>query len=163
MLSRSPGPRHGWLSGTYVVGLVMGTVMACAPSLASAQVSLPFKDVLFVERGIRSYPNPYDTGGTHNEADGFHFCDEYFGHNGRTGGGLFILKDFQSANPQKVDIVAGLKVPTGMVNAGQTLSSGTFLSPDLSFDGKTVVFAWSSGGQREMAGQESLSHLQGRH
>jgi hypothetical protein len=119
------------------------------PSLAQAQVTLPFKDVLFVERGIRSYPNPYDTGGTHNEADGFHFCDEYFGHNGRTGGGLFILKDFQSASPQKVDIVAGLKVPAGMLNAGQTLSSGTFLSPDLSFDGTTVVFAWSSGGSEK--------------
>ncbi len=118
------------------------------PGLASAQVTLPFKDILFVERGIRSYPNPYDTGGVHNEADGFHFCDEYFGHNGRTGGGLFILKDFQGAK-QKVDIVAGLKVPAGMVNAGQTLSSGTFLSPDLSFDGKTVVFAWSSGGSEK--------------
>jgi hypothetical protein len=124
-----------------------GLAAMLVPSLARAQsVTLPFKDVLFIERGILSYPNPNDTGGVHNEADGFHFCDEYFGHNGRKGGGLFILKDFQSANPQKVDIVAGLKVPAGKVNAGQTLSSGTFLSPDLSFDGKTVVFAWSSGG-----------------
>jgi hypothetical protein len=131
------------------LALLFGIAAVAAPGLARAQVTLPFKDVLFVERGIRSYPNPYDTGGTHNEADGFHFCDEYFGHNGRTGGGLFILKDFQSASPQKVDIVAGLKVPTGMVNAGQTLSSGTFLSPDLSFDGKTVVFAWSSGGSEK--------------
>lgn len=116
------------------------------PSVALAQTTLPFKDVLFVERGILSYPNPNDTGGFHNESDGFHFCDEYFGHNGRKGGGLFILKDFQSGNPQKVDVVAGLKVPAGKTNAGQTLSSGTFLSPDLSYDGKTIVFAWSSGG-----------------
>jgi hypothetical protein len=135
------------LRASTIVGVAVAAVMA--PGLARAQVSLPFKDILYVERGILSYPNPYDTGGTHNEADGFHFCDEYFGHNGRKGGGLFILKDFQSANPQKVDIVAGLKVATGKVNAGQTLSSGTFLSPDLSFDGKTVVFAWSSGGSEK--------------
>jgi Tol biopolymer transport system component len=42
--------------------------------------------------------------------------------------------------------VAGLKVPDGKTNAGQLLSSGTFLSPDLSYDGKKIVFAWSSGG-----------------
>lgn len=119
---------------------VLGVALFMAPHLANAQaVSLPFTDVLFIERGI--------IGGS--EYNGFHFCDEYFGHNGRTGGGLFLLKDFQSTSRQKVDIVAGLKVPNGKTNAGQTLSSGTFLSPDLSYDGKTVVFAWSSGGSEK--------------
>jgi hypothetical protein len=111
--------------------------------LASAQVSLPFTDILFIERGI--------IGGS--EYNGSHFCDEYFGHNGKTGGGLFLLKNFQT-KPEKVDIVAGLKVPSGKVNAGQTLSSGTFLSPDLSYDGKTIVFAWSSGGGDKSGGSE---------
>lgn len=115
----------------------VGIAFLMISHLANGQeVSLPFSDILFVERGI--------IGGS--EYNGFHFCDEYFGHNGRTGGGLFLLKDFQSKNRQKVDIVAGLKVPNGKTNAGQALSSGTFLSPDLSYDGKTVVFAWSSGG-----------------
>jgi hypothetical protein len=149
MLSRLPAPRYVRPSKPRIVHFSLAIAFLAVPSLARAQATLPFKDVLFVERGIRSYPNPYDTGGSHNEADGFHFCDEYFGHNGRTGGGLFILKDFQSGSAQKVDLVAGLKVPTGKVNAGQTLSSGTFLSPDLSFDGKTVVFAWSSGGSEK--------------
>lgn len=125
---------------------ILSVAVVLPAERASAQDGQSFKDVLFVERGILSYPNPNDTGGYHNEADGFHFCDQYFGHNGRKGGGLFILKDFQSTNPQKVDVVAGLKVPDGKVNAGQLLSSGTFLSPDLSYDGKTIVFAWSSGG-----------------
>lgn len=115
----------------------LGVVLFMVTHLANAQaVSLPFSDILFVERGI--------IGGS--EYNGSHFCDEYFGHNGRTGGGLFLLKDFQSKDRQKIDIVAGLKVPNGKTNAGQALSSGTFLSPDLSYDGKTVVFAWSSGG-----------------
>jgi len=141
------------LAGSLAVWLV--------PSLVRAQTAtLPFKDVLFIERGILSYPNPNvaDTSIPHDETDGFHFCDQNFGHNGRKGGGLFILKNFQSSNPQKVDIVAGLKVPAGKVNAGQTLSSGTFLSPDLSFDGKTVVFAWSSGGTEKFTAKNRF-HL----
>jgi MYXO-CTERM domain-containing protein len=115
--------------------IFLGLAMVMVPSLARAQTTFPFTDILFVERGI--------IGGS--EANGFHFCDEYYGHNGRTGGGLFLLKNFQT-KPERVDIVAGLTVPNGKTNAGQTLSSGTFLSPDLSFDGKTIVFAWSSGG-----------------
>lgn len=126
-----------------------------SPSSAHAQASLPFKDIIFVERGILSYPND---GWMHNEIDGFHFCDEFFGHNGRKGGGLFMLKDFQSSNPTKVDIVAGLKVPAGKTNAGQSLSSGTFLSPDLSYDGKTIVFAWSSGGTEKWTAKDRF-HL----
>lgn len=27
------------------------------------------------------------------------------------------------------------------------LSAGTFMSPDLSYEGKTLLFAWSSGGR----------------
>jgi hypothetical protein len=115
---------------------LLGLAAVLLPSIAQAQSTLPFTDILFVERGI--------IGGS--ETDGFHFCDEYYGHNGRKGGGLFILKNFQSGSTQKVDVVAGLTVPSGKTNAGQTLSSGTFLSPDLSYDGKTIVFAWSSGG-----------------
>jgi hypothetical protein len=141
---------------------MLGLAVVLAPSLAHAQAtgSITFKDIIFIERGILSYPNPNDadTSKYHNEADGFHFIDEYFGHNGRKGGGLFILKDFQSSNPQKVDIVAGLNVPAGKVNAGQTLSSGTFLSPDLSYDGKTVVFAWSSGGTEKFTAKNRF-HL----
>jgi len=124
------------------IAVLIAWLSVLSPQVAHAQISrdssgkLPFNDILFIERGI--------IGGS--EYNGSHFCDEFFGHNGKTGGGLFLLKNFQSASPQKVDIVAGLKVPAGRVNAGQTLSSGTFLSPDLSYDGKTVVFAWSSGG-----------------
>jgi hypothetical protein len=131
-----------------VQGIRLLSLLAVAaiwsPRPARAQTALPFKDIIFVERGILA-ANASNTW-MHDEYNGFHFCDEYFGHNGKTGGGLFMLKNFQSSNPTKVDIVAGLKVPAGKTNAGQLLSTGTFLSPDLSYDGKTIVFAWSSGG-----------------
>ena len=64
---------------------VLGLAGLMLPGLAGAQTTLPFKDVLFVERGILSYPTPNDadTSKYHNESDGFHFCDQYYGHNGR--------------------------------------------------------------------------------
>jgi hypothetical protein len=100
-----------------------------------ANPSLDFTDLIFIERGIL-------TPGT--EYDGEHMCDQFFGHNGRTGGGLFILKNF-ATSPQKVNIMNGVTVPSG-TNKGKLMSAGTFLSPELSYDGKTIYFAWSSGG-----------------
>ncbi|NLE01608.1 MAG: hypothetical protein GX640_17225 [Fibrobacter sp.] len=96
---------------------------------------LDFSDLIFIERGIRT-PG--------SEIDGDHMCDQYFGHNARLGGGMYILKNF-ATSPQKVNIMTGLTVPSG-TNKGKLMTSGTFLSPDLSYDGKTIVFSWSSGG-----------------
>ena len=125
--------------------MLLGLAALLVPGLARAQQPSSFKDILFIERGIVGTTLKNVNQQPHDEYNGFHHVDEYFGHNGRKGGGLFILKDYQGAK-QKVDVVAGLKVPDGKTNAGQTLSSGTFLSPDLSYDGKKIVFAWSSGG-----------------
>ena len=107
---------------------------------------LDFKDLLFIERGIR---------GPGNEYDGEHMCDQYFGHNGRTGGGMFILKNF-ATDPQKVNIMNGVTVPSG-TNKGKLMTTGTFLSPDLSYDGKTILFAWSSGGRDKWVQQNRFS------
>ncbi len=100
---------------------------------------LDFDAILFVARGVLN-----DHSGRKSEYDGDHFCDQYYGHNGKTGGGLFILKNWKSENAEVVDVVKGLKVPSG-TNEGMALSGGTFISPDLSWDGKTILFAWSSG------------------
>jgi hypothetical protein len=103
-----------------------------------ASPQLDFTDLLFIERGIL-VPG--------SEIDGDHMCDQYYGHNARTGGGMYILKNF-ATSPQKVNIMTGLTVPSG-TNKGKAMTSGTFLSPDLSFDGKTIVFSWSSGGKEK--------------
>ena len=112
-------------------------------SMRKATLSNPlldFDSLLFVSRGVLN-----DASKRKSEYDGDHFCDQYYGHNGRRGGGLFILKNWKSPQAEVIDIVKGLKVPTG-TNKDMPMSDGTFLSPDLSWDGKTVVFAWSSGG-----------------
>ncbi len=104
---------------------------------------LDFDSILFVARGVL---NDHKSG--KSEYDGDHFCDQYYGHNGRTGGGLLILKNWKSENAEVIDVVEGLQVPSGS-NEGMQMSEGTFVSPDLSWDGKTIVFGWSCGGTQK--------------
>jgi len=102
-----------------------------------------FDSIVFISRGVLN-----DHAKRKSEYDGDHFCDQYYGHNGRKGGGLFILKNWKSADAQVIDVVKGLKVPFG-TNEGMLMSEGTFISPDLSWDGKTIVFGWSSGNTKK--------------
>ena len=104
---------------------------------------LDFDSILFVVRGALSDLSPGI-----DYYNGDHFCDQYYGHNGRKGGGLFILKNWKSDKAELIDVVKGLRVPSGQ-NRGMLLSEGTFISPDLSWDGKTILFAWSCGGTKK--------------
>ena len=104
---------------------------------------LDFDSILFISRGVL---NDHKRG--KSEYDGDHFCDQYYGHNGRKGGGLLILDNWKSKDAEVFDVVEGLKVPPG-TNEGMLMSEGTFLAPDLSWDGKTIAFTWSSGQARK--------------
>ena len=103
--------------------------------VAFANPLLDFTDILFVTRTIRQ---------AGDEAAGDHMCDQYYGHNGKSGGRLCILKNAFSANPTLIDVVKDAKVQNGRL-AGQSLMGGSFLSPELSYDAKTIYFAWSPG------------------
>jgi hypothetical protein len=113
---------------------------------------LDFDAILFIARGVL---NDHKRG--KSEYDGDHFCDQYYGHNGREGGGLMILDNWTSEGAEVFDVVEGLKVPPG-TNEGMPLSEGTFLAPDLSWDAKTIAFAWSSGNPKKWA-PESRFHV----
>jgi hypothetical protein len=58
-----------------------------------------------------------------------HMCDQYYGTYARPGGGLFVLENPWS-NPTARSIV------------GDQLPHGSFLSPELSVDGATILFAF---------------------
>jgi hypothetical protein len=97
-----------------------------------------FNDIIFVERDI--------IGGS---ADGGVSAMEFpYGHNAVKGGGMYIIRNFKSDNPDVADLVEGLRIPFG-THEGMLLSEGTFISPDLSWDGNTILFAWSSGGHEK--------------
>ncbi|MHC4736381.1 MAG: discoidin domain-containing protein [Planctomycetota bacterium] len=89
---------------------------------------LDFDKILFIKR--------HDAGGV------FHMCDQYYGCNARPGGGLFILSDPFGSNPKLINVLQNSVVERGRL-AGDDLSSGAFLSPELSYDGKTILFAYT--------------------
>jgi len=93
-----------------------------------------------------------------------HMCDQYYGMAATPGGGLYVLADPFGPNPQERDVLANSIVQRGRLK-GQKLSGGpttppawrfdgvgnvhgeahqggSFLSPDLSYDGRTILFAY---------------------
>jgi len=78
----------------------------------------------------------------HDSVGVFHMCDQYYGCNAKPGGGLYVLSDPLGPNPKLSNVLANSVVSNGRL-AGQKLEGGTFLSPEISFDGKTILFAYS--------------------
>jgi hypothetical protein len=89
---------------------------------------LDFDKLLFIKR--------HDSGGV------FHMCDQYYGCNARPGGGLFILSDPFGRSPKLTNVLQNSVVERGRLT-GDNLSSGALLSPELSYDGKTILFAYT--------------------
>ncbi|MDP6544231.1 MAG: hypothetical protein QGH60_09590 [Phycisphaerae bacterium] len=72
-----------------------------------------------------------------------HICDQYFGWGHRGGGGgLFVLSNPFGAKPVLRDVLADSVVQKGRLK-GKKLDSGAFLTPDLSWDAKTIMFAYT--------------------
>ena len=94
--------------------------------IAFANPLLNFDELLFLKRHRATYN---------------HMCDQYYGVNAVPGGGLYVLADPFGAEPKVRDITAEAVVQSGRLK-GSTLAGGSFLSPDLSFDGKRVAFAY---------------------
>ncbi len=70
-----------------------------------------------------------------------HMCDQYYGEHAVPGGGVCVLSDPFSAEPKCTDIVKGKTVERGRLK-GSKLDTGSFLSPELSYDAKSVMFAY---------------------
>jgi len=96
--------------------------------IAFAGPLLDFDKLLFIKRR--------DAGGP------YHMCDQYYGCNAKPGGGLFVLHDPFGDEPKLVDVLADSVVKGGRLK-GRKLEGGSFLSPELSYDGRTVLFAWT--------------------
>jgi len=95
--------------------------------IAFANPRLDFDRLLFVRRDPATYN---------------HMCDQFYGFNQVPGGALLVLEDAFRAEPKVIDLLAGRTVERGRLK-GQTLESGSFLSPDLSFDGRSILFAYT--------------------
>ena len=96
---------------------------------------LNFDRLLFIKR--------HDPGGV------YHMCDQYYGFNGIAGGGLFVLSDPFEPNPKLTNLLENSVVQKGRLK-GRKLTGGVFLSPELSYDGKTILFAYCQGKGKDL-------------
>ena len=87
---------------------------------------LDFEAILFIKRHRATYN---------------HMCDQYYGINALPGGGLYVLSDPFGCEPRLRDVLAESVVQRGRLK-GQKLEGGSFLSPDLSCDGRSILFAY---------------------
>lgn len=91
------------------------------------------KELLFVKRHRSNYR---------------HMCDQFYGRTQRPGGGLYLLDlsgidpdEPDSAGVRLKDLLKDVVVQNGRLK-GRKLEGGSFLAPDLSFDGRRIVFAY---------------------
>ena len=83
--------------------------------MALSNPLLDFDAILFTQRIPPGFP---------------HMSDEYYGWWSRGGGGLFLLEGFKTDSPRLRPLTEGW-------------DTGSFIRPDLSFDGKRVLFAYA--------------------
>ena len=80
---------------------------------------------------------------------GNHMCDQYFGfhatiHGTTKGNGLFALENPWSDKPVARNLLEHSVIESGS-RKGQKLANGGYLAPDLSFDGKQILFCYTDG------------------
>ncbi len=71
-----------------------------------------------------------------------HMCDEWYGRCSVPGGGLYVIRDAFSPQPTLQDYVSETPVQNGQYE-GETLKPGSFVTPEVSYDGQTIYFAFS--------------------
>jgi hypothetical protein len=117
-------------------------VAALRRSVALSNPLLDFDSLLFVGRG-----NYYgdDPTGQHQLSGPLAFCN-------RVGGGLYVVKNFKT-NAEVIDLLQHSVVEKGVYRGWKLSGKGSFYSPELSYDGRTILFAWSENRiGRERAG-----------
>ena len=78
---------------------------------------------------------------THHKTHG-HMCDQYFGFHAKKGGSVYVLENAFSDKPVARDLLKDEKIQNGRLK-GKTLAEGSHMSLELSYDAKTILFAWT--------------------
>jgi hypothetical protein len=110
--------------------LLSGFVVSSKAQLSFSNPLMDFDSIICVARDCRT-TEP-------------HICDQYFGCFGIPGGGIYIISGYKGDQRKVTNLLENSTVKNG-VYAGKKMTGGSFISPELSYDGKTVVFGWKSG------------------
>lgn len=129
--------------------------MALQRQIAFANPLLDFEEIIFVARGVYGGSRKNGPMGT-NDSLGQHFNTQYYGHNAIPGGGLFKAGNLKSNNPQVVNILKDSVVQSGRLK-GTKLDKGGFVSPDLSYDGKQILFSNTQATEHKWVWNESTT------
>ncbi len=126
---------------------------ACAVrrEIAFTNPLLDFDSILFAARG--TFEGSVRCNPTTEDYQGGHFVTQYFGFNALPGGGIFILRNFKG-EPEVTNLLADSVVQNGRLK-GRKLDYGAFATPDLSYDGNTVLFAWTENMEHRWAYSEN--------
>ena len=128
---------------------LFGRALELRRRIAFANPLLDFNEIVFIKR---------------HRALMDHMCDQYYGMAARPGGGLYVLSQPFGAQPTVRDVLAKAEVAAGRLKGqkveggpqrawkiqfdgmgnlgGEATEGGSFLSPEVSYDGKTVWFAY---------------------
>lgn len=134
-------------------------VAACALRrlIAFSNPLVDFDRILFVARGVYLGSRKNPTFPTNDKA-GQHQTTQYFAFNSIPGGGLYTIENFKS-NPRIVDVLSDSTVANGRLK-GSKPTYGAFLSPDLSYDGQSVLFAWTENREHTWRwSEETVWHI----
>ncbi len=112
---------------------LLAEAAALRRQIAFANPLLSFDHILFIKRHFM--PNAEKTGN--------HMCDQYFGFHAIEGGGLFVLEKPFSDAPTVTDVLADAVCETGRFKGRKLDHTGGYLSPELSFDGKRILFSYT--------------------
>jgi hypothetical protein len=111
---------------------VRRAAMLANPDLAA------YDRLVFLARA--TYAGSRLTNMRNTDRTGGHFNTQCFGFNTIRGGGLFTLEGWRSKEPSVKNLLAGCVVGNGPLK-GKPLDTGSFYTPEVSYDGKTVYFA----------------------
>lgn len=119
---------------------VRRAAMLANPDLAS------YDKLVFLARA--TYAGNRLTNMKNTDRTGGHFATQCFGFNTIRGGGLFALEGWRSASPSVRNLLERRLVSNGRLK-GRALDSGSFYTPEVSYDGQTLYFAHcASAGHR---------------
>jgi hypothetical protein len=100
---------------------------------------LTFDKILFIKRHFCP----------ESEMTGNHMCDQYFGFNAIRGGGLFVLENAFGDHPTVRNVLENSVCGNGRFAGQKLTANGGFLAPELRFDGRQILFAWTEIADKE--------------